>query len=204
MSLKAVLFDMDGTLVDSIPSWHMTFNMALESQGYQTVAFEEFKKSILGQSTEQDISRFFPKMSSQDLLKLYSLFFPENLGHIRLFPKTLSILEMLKKKGIKKAIVTNTPRNLMDMTLKHLGIGERFDILVCATDVENGKPDPQMLNLALDSMSLSCDEALLVGDTFFDMDAAQNCGVRSVGIGVPGDMMIDSISELPKVIESLC
>ena len=80
MDVKAVFFDMDGTLVDSIPAWHKTFNQALENQGSETVSYEFFCESVLGESTQEDISRFFPKLSVEELVNLYDDFFPENIG----------------------------------------------------------------------------------------------------------------------------
>jgi len=200
MALNAVLFDMDGTLVDSIPAWHMTFNQALESQGSEPVSFKAFTTDILGQSTQQDISRYFPKLTVDELVGLYDRFFPANVGHIRPFPNTSDVLDLLDEIGLKKGIVTNTPSELMLLTLDRAGIADRFDILLGGTDVSLGKPDPEMIHKALELMGLGGDQAVLVGDTLADMDAGKNSGVATIGIGVPGDWSIDSLEGLPDVI----
>ncbi len=203
MVLKAVLFDMDGTLVDSIPAWHRTFNQARASQGMGPVTMEAFCQDILGQSTQQDIARYFPDLVVEELLGLYDKFFPDNISHVRIFPNTLDVLKDLDDMGLKKGIVTNTPRKLMMLTLSTIGIEDRFDVLIGGNDVSTGKPDPEMINNALEVLSVAADEAILVGDTVADIKAGSNSGVRTVGIGVEGDLSIDSLANFPAMLRSI-
>lgn len=203
MDVSAVLFDMDGTLVDSIPAWHRTFNQALGSQGGSPVSYEYFVSDILGQSTEADIARFFPKLKVDDLVHLYDMFFPQNLAAVKLFPSTLEVLDFLDARDIRKAVVTNTPRELMLMTLEKVGIADRFDVVVGGSDVSVGKPDPEMIHKCLGELGLSGDNVLLVGDTMSDVNAGLNSGVKTIGVGVDGDWKIRSLSQLIPLLESL-
>lgn len=194
---------MDGTLVDSIPAWHKTFNQALENQGLETVSYEFFCESVLGESTQEDISRFFPKLSVEELVNLYDDFFPENIGLVRLFPNTLEVLDFLDEKKLKKVIVTNTPRELMLLTLDSLDITHRFDHVIGGSDVSVGKPHPEMLEKACSLTNLSKDEVLMVGDTSADTRAGVNAKIRTIGIGVGGDWEIKDLCEFIPLLKDI-
>jgi HAD superfamily hydrolase (TIGR01509 family) len=203
MALKAVLFDMDGTLVDSIPAWHKTFNQVLALQGSGPVTYEFFVSDILGESTEADIKRFFPTLTSGELVGFYNRHFPPNLFSVRAFPQTPAVLDLLTAAGIRKGIVTNTPRGLMIATLNTVGLEGRFDSLVGGDDVPEAKPAPDMILESCRRLDVMPSEALLVGDTKSDTQAGANAKVRTVGIGVSGDWRISSLEELAPLLVRL-
>jgi HAD superfamily hydrolase (TIGR01549 family) len=200
---KAVLFDLDGTVVDSVPAWHKTFNQALEYTGSAGISYKEFCDNILGQSTEQDIERFFPSITEEELIGLYDRFFPEHIPSVRLFPESMKVLDYLESKGLLKGIVTNTPRDLMLKTLEMVGVKDRFDVIVGGTDVSVGKPDPEMIHKACGILGLDEGEVLMVGDTVADMEAGRSAGCRTVGVGVDGDWRIESLGGLLGLFEDL-
>jgi HAD superfamily hydrolase (TIGR01509 family) len=203
MAVLAVLFDMDGTLVDSIPAWHKTFNQALVSQGGNPVSYEYFCEEILGESTEEDIARFFPKLKVMELIALYDEFFPKNIDALRIFPETIKVLDFLKEQGIKTGLVTNTPRALMNLTLAAVDLEDRFDVALAGDDVSAGKPDPMMINLCLTKLGVSKENAILVGDTLSDVKAGANAGVKTVGLNIAADWRVSSLLDLEKILKSL-
>lgn len=200
---KAVLFDMDGTIVDSVPAWHNVFNQVLEKTGGEQMSYEYFCTEILGQSTQADVSRFFPTLSLEELMKLYDEFFPKNIGDVRLFPETLTVLDYLSHNNILKAVVTNTPRGLMLLTLKTLKITDMFDVILGGTDVSVGKPEPEMIHKACELLNVKESDALMVGDTSADMRAGQKAGCYTIGIGTEGDARIEDLGELLPLLERL-
>jgi HAD superfamily hydrolase (TIGR01549 family) len=203
MSLEAVLFDMDGTLVDSIPAWHKTFNQVLELQGSKPVSYEYFCSDILGESTEKDIERFFPNLTPQGLVELYDQFFPQNISSVRPFPQTATVLDFLKSKGQKLGLVTNTPHVLMELTLKTTGLSFNFDSILGGDDVPRGKPWPDIIHRTCELLNVAEETTIMVGDTKADIVAAANAKVKSVGINVDGDWRINSIGELPHLFEKI-
>ncbi|MFH1054777.1 MAG: HAD family hydrolase [Candidatus Altiarchaeota archaeon] len=203
MKLKAILFDMDGTIVDSIPAWHRTFNQVRGHTGQPGITYDEFCNGVLGESTSEDVRRFFPMLSEDELVRLYDRFFPQNMEGVRLFPDSLRILDYLESKGILKGIVTNTPRNLMDLTLKTVGLEDRFDVALGGDDVSVGKPDPEIVRKACQMLGLGTDETLMVGDTEADMGAGRNAGCKTVGIKMRGDWRVESLGELTELLSRL-
>jgi len=203
MALKAVLFDMDGTLVDSIPAWHATFNHVLRLQGMSEITYERFCADILGQSIEKDIETFFPHLTVEGLKSSYKAHFPKYLGGVELFPETPKVLEYLEQKGLKKGIVTNTPRDLMFLTLDKVGLSGRFESALGGDDVTVGKPDPEIIVKSLKEMGVDRKDALMVGDTNADMNAGKRANVKTVGVGIQGDWMVGGIGELPRLLEQI-
>ncbi|MBD3387914.1 MAG: HAD-IA family hydrolase [Candidatus Altiarchaeales archaeon] len=203
MTYEAVLFDMDGTLVDSIPAWHKTFNDVLEYTGGDKVGYETFCQDILGQSTEEDVSRFFPNLSPGELVELYDEFFPNNIGSVTLFPETDEVLEYLSRKNKLKVIVTNTPRELMHLTLETVGLTGRFDGVFGGDDVAVGKPEPDLIHHACKAVRVKESDSVMVGDTKADIGAGGAAGCTTVGIGVDGDHRIESLGELMGLLEGL-
>ncbi|MFH1835194.1 MAG: HAD family hydrolase [Methanobacteriota archaeon] len=203
MSLKAVVFDMDGVVVDSTHAWWLTFNQALEHFDLPTVSEGKFMDEILGESTEDDIELYYPGVSEEELLSSYDSFFRGNLSEVRAFPDTLPLLEFLSIKDLKTAIATNTPRKLAGQTLGQAGLTGRFDFVFTADDVENGKPDPAMILFACEKMIVGVDEILYVGDTKADVSAAKAAGCRMVGVGICGDVQIQRLRELIPIISEM-
>ncbi|MFH0862926.1 MAG: HAD family hydrolase [Candidatus Altiarchaeota archaeon] len=203
MGLKAVLFDMDGTLVDSVPAWHMAFNSVLKLHGKPPVSYEYFCTDILGQSAQADIDRFFPSLSVAGLTGHYERFFPESISTVRLFPATLTVLEYLDSRGLKTGVVTNTPRGLMEQILETVGLSGRFGSAISVDDVPSGKPQPDMIHRSCEILRIEEKDALMVGDTMMDVEAAKKAGMLSVGVGIQGDLMIRDIGELPKLMDGL-
>lgn len=203
MAYSAVLFDMDGTLVDSIPAWHKTFNEALKLNNRASVSYEYFCRDILGQSTEADVERFFPDLSPGDLVALYDRLFPANIDSVRIFPETMEVLAYLDVKEKKKGLVTNTPRELMHMTMEAVGIAGRFDVVLGGDDVSVGKPDPEMIVKACDTLGLKPEEVVMVGDTKADMGSGKDAGCVTVGIGVEGEHRISSLGALTALLDRI-
>ena len=113
------------------------------------------------------------------------------------------MLDFLDGLGIKKGIVTNTQRDLMDLTLKKVKLAERFDFLLSGSDVAVGKPDPEMIHKGCRTVGAAEGESLLIGDTPADIKAGTAAGVKTVGVGVKGDWTIKSIGEFPELFLKL-
>lgn len=186
MAFSVVLFDLDGVLVDSVEVWYKTFNKALESVGKESVSRDLFFNDIFGESTQEDISRFFPGFTEVELFELYGKFFWECIGDVKVFDGVKPVLDKLKTAGLKTALVTNSQRDIAEEILGNTGLAKYFDVVVAGDDVDSGKPDPAMINLALEKLGLDPSDALFVGDTVWDIEAGQAAGVYTVGLRVDG------------------
>lgn len=203
MIVKAVLFDMDGTIVDSVPTWYKTFNQALEQTGGKLITFEYFCTEILGQSTEEDVRRFFPKLTSEQLAELYGQLFPDNIQSVQIFPETIFVLDYLEENGILKGVVTNTPSELMVLTLETLKIKDRFDVILGGNDVSIGKPAPEIIHKACKELKVKEKETIMVGDTKSDTEAGKKAGCHTIGVKTKGDSTVGDLSELVHLLDKL-
>jgi HAD superfamily hydrolase (TIGR01549 family) len=202
MALKAVVFDMDGVLVDSVHAWWLTFNQALVHFGFPTVSKEKFVCEILGESTEDDVEKYYKGVGVEELLSAYDRFFRQNIKSVRAFADTRPLLEFLSGAGVKSAVATNTPRELARATLGHTGILDRFDVVLTSDDVSRGKPDPEMILKACKLLRASVSEIIYVGDTVSDLKAARAAGVRMVGVGIKADETVSRLGELRSLVEA--
>lgn len=198
---KAVLFDLDGVLLDSIDAWHCTFNDVLEHYGKKRITKKKFLTDVLGKPVEED-SKNFPGSTPEEVRKLYCRYFPKNAKNLKPYEGATKLLENLRRNGIKTGLVTNTPRQLTENSLKTSGLLGLLDIVMTPDDVPAGKPDPAMLLAAMKELGAGKDETVMVGDTMVDIQAARNACIKAVGIGVQGDIKIKHIRELEKLLDS--
>jgi HAD superfamily hydrolase (TIGR01549 family) len=197
--IKAVLFDMDGVLVDTFNIWAQLINKTAEHFGHPPIEASRFR-SVYGQSTEEDVKAFFPGQSVKQIDSYYADHFLEFIDQIETIPEAKVVFSTLDSHGIGVAVITNTASLL---ARKILAVSELSPkIVVGGDDVINGKPSPEMVFSACDQLTISASEALVVGDSQYDMEAALTAGARFVGIGsVQSDVKIRNLRELLTIIE---
>lgn len=178
---KAVLFDLDGTLIDT---------NELIIQTFQTVLDERFpgkysRESILpflGPTLRETFTAIDPDQVEEMIQEYRAWNMANHDRMVAAFPGVVETIKQLSESGVKLAIVS-TKRNDMVMRALHvMGITELFDTVVGLDDVTYAKPDPEPVRLALSRLGTSPEEALMVGDNFHDIIAARAAGVDSVAV----------------------
>jgi phosphoglycolate phosphatase len=178
MGKKLVIFDMDGTLLDSSLTIVNAINFVRSKIGLEPLEEKLILKNINNSAIESskfyyNAERFTPKHE-----KWFAEYYSKNhKNEIRFYDGIDNLLKILKLNGYKLAVATNAYRVSAIESLKHLNIYNQFDTIACADDVSHPKPHPEMLYRILDDLNLSRDEAIFVGDGERDLYASQNANI---------------------------
>ena len=175
--VKAVLFDMDGVLVDSFEAWLRLVNSVSVEFGYPEISSEQFKR-VYGQSTASDVALFYPGMTITEVDSYYENHFHDFKEFVYSAPECHVTTENLKELGVSLAVITNTAGSLAREILKGLDI--EIDCVIGGDEVENGKPAPDIIFKACDLLGVSPKDAIVVGDSVYDMEAAKASDRKSV------------------------
>ena len=184
--IKAVIFDIDGTLVDSVDLHAECWRAALAQFGVH-VPFAEIRAQI-GKGGDQLLPVFLSKAQLAEMgaeIERYrgALFKREYLPRVRAFPKVRELFERLREEGVKIGLASSSKRDELGHYERMAGIDDLVDIEISADDVEHSKPCPDLFQAALDRLApLTVDEILAVGDTPYDAQAAAEVGIRTVGV----------------------
>ena len=184
MSFKAIIFDWDGTLVDSEAHIVECITEAARKMGLPERTYDE-KKHIIGLGMQEALLALYPDLSEQDVSELrqyYSQhFFGPKSEAVRLFPNVLDTLREIRARGINLAVATGKSRNGLNKALQSTGLGPLFDIERCA-DETRSKPHPMMLKEIAEFYQYDFHEMLMVGDTTYDMTMASAVGMPAVAV----------------------
>ncbi len=198
--LKAVLFDLDGVILDSFEAWFEVFNHVRRNLKLKQISKEEFRKKIWGGSVSEDVKNYFKNKDVKELEEMYKKLISKYTHKIKLLPNAKNILGKIKKKKIKIGLVTNTFKKPVLDTIKFHKLTNYFDAIVTADDVEKAKPSPEAIIKLCKKLNIMPQEAVLVGDTKNDFKAGRAAGVFVVGLNTHGDLIISKLSDLMELI----
>ncbi len=201
MKFKAVLFDMDGVLVDSFEAWFKLFNLARKHFGEKAIPKEKFINEVWGGPIEKDAKLYFKGRSVKEITKFYFDNFGKFFADIKLSPDAVFVLEEIRKKGKKIGLVTNTPKKQTYSLLEYLNLKKYFDAIVCGDEVSRGKPEPDMIILASERIKVNPEDCVLIGDTNLDMEAGKKAKCYTLGFKIDyGDKRVDNLKELLEIV----
>ena len=180
---KAVLFDFDGTLIDTneviLGSWQHLYDKVFG----QEISLEDVRHTF-GEILHDTLAKRFPDKNTDELVEIYREYARDFYEKdIEIFPGIRKMLDELDKEGIKKAIVTSRYWGSLTQGNYIFDIADRFDEKVTCEDTAAHKPDPEPINICLKKMGLNPDEVLYAGDTLFDLNCAHNARVKFILVG---------------------
>ena len=179
MPIRAILFDHDGTLVDSYVGIARCMSLTCRDIGKPEMSEEEVRASI-GPSLENRFTDLWGAETSEIAVKIYRSHYETNfISGTRLLPGVKETLDAIAQKNLLIACVTNKTWSYCVRQLEHFGLMERMDAVFGTKQGLPPKPDPAMLRAALDRFQISSGEAAMVGDTPIDVAAARAAGVKS-------------------------
>jgi len=184
MKYKLVIFDWDGTIMDSVGRIVSCVKTVQQASGLE-LSSEQAIKDIIGLSLDKALLTLTPNLNSQQLatmVEAYRVEYVENdLTPTPIFTAFESLLMALRQQGTLIAIATGKGRSGLDRVIVQSGFGHYFCDTVCATEA-NSKPDPQMIELLLARLGIEHDQAVMIGDSSLDMAMAQHAGVDAIGV----------------------
>ena len=185
--LRAVLFDLDGTLLDTAPDFVTVVNRLLEEEGRAPMTAERIRAAVSNGSRALVERAFdidekhadFPRLRER-LLELYA-------GNLLVdtipFPGITRLLGVLGEHGLAWGVVTNKPAWLAEPLLQRAALAPPLQVLVCPEHVQRTKPDPEPLTLACARLGCAPAQAVYIGDHRRDIDAGRGAGMRTIAAG---------------------
>jgi HAD superfamily hydrolase (TIGR01509 family) len=173
--VKAILFDFDGTIVDSLPHIHPAWKKAFIDQGKE-VSDEEIIRHVYYTNKAYRAERYSVDGDKlhEDYYKYTQPFYDQYVAHEHVD----AVLKELKERGIKTAIVSFSNPEKIRAVFERLGFLEYFDVILGGADVENRKPHPEIAFKAMERLGVTPDETILIGDAPVDMETAKNAGIK--------------------------
>ena len=216
---KMMLFDLDGTLVDTAPDFRNSVNFMLDHYNEPPVTLEEIRdwvgyggrelirRTMLAKKIEFDD----PKLDK--MLEIFLSHYTENIDDdSKLYPNVKETLVFLKDNQIKLSVCTNKHESLSNTLLEKLGVLHLFDYLVGAHTFEKRKPHPMPILKTLEYLNMNKDEAVMIGDSITDLRAAQGAEIPIVLVDYgytdnkdiynEADLVISNFSKLKELIRS--
>ena len=201
--MRAVLWDLDGVLVDSAPFHFQAWRELFTSLGREFSeadfrhTFGLRNDTILG-----DLLGDLPPAEVERLAaRKEALFRRAVRGNIAALPGALALLRLLRERGLRLALVSSTPHANIELVLRSLGVETAFDVIVGEEDVTRGKPDPEGFLLAAERLGVPPGECVVIEDAPAGVEAAKRGGMRCVG--VCGDRPREALAKADLVVENL-
>ena len=185
---KVIIFDLDGTLIDSAPDLAGAINYMLKSLDQNTFDIETIHKWV-GNGAQVLVKRALSGNTIIDenlfnkALDIFFKFYAQNLSvNTVTYPHVTETLQILKENGYRLVIVTNKPFDFITPILKELEIIDFFEYFIGGDSLSKKKPDPMPLLHVCDRLNVTVEESVMVGDSRNDILSANGCGMQSIGV----------------------
>lgn len=177
-ALKAVIFDFDGTLIDSYQAITASVNHVRAAHNLPPLSETEVRRCV-GRGPAYLLQHTVPDTDLDQDLALYREHHPSVLrSGTRLLPNVAETLSALQKAGLRMAVCSNKPRDFTRQLLGYLGLTPLIEVVIGPEDAARIKPAPDMLLAALKRLHITPAEALYVGDMVVDIQTARAAGVK--------------------------
>jgi HAD superfamily hydrolase (TIGR01549 family) len=181
--IQLVILDIDGTLVDSNDAHARAFDKAFREQGYN-FSYDEIRK-LIGMGSDNLIPRLTGlKEDSPEFKKISErkseVFSKEEMPNLKPFPKAKEFVQALTERNLKVTIASSAAGSELEKYEKLIGIESFITTTTSSDDVDNSKPDADVIQKILEKMKIRPEQSLMVGDTPYDIQSAAKAKVRTV------------------------
>ncbi len=178
--LKAIVFDLDGTLTDTVEVWRTTLNETLALANVPAIERKVYIEKWWGMDGRNKIRLTTGITDKAELDRLYKYLVErlvENMQKTEILPKVIETVSKLKEMGLKLGVVSNSNIDVVETQMKATNLGQYFDAFIADTEP---KPSPEGINRACESLGVSKDEAIFVGDSSYDVRAGKNAKIKTI------------------------
>jgi phosphoglycolate phosphatase len=217
---EAVLFDLDGTLADSLPDIGGSLNALMRERGLPPFCASDIRLMVGGgvpKLVERALRARKEPAEADDIAALakrfLAIYTPRSARLTKLFPGAETLLRGLQGQGIALGVVTNKPEAVTRSMLKALGLAGMIGAVVGGDTLPVKKPDPQPMLAALETLGSTPERSVMIGDSAVDAEAARAAGMalilvtfgytRTPVTELRADAVVDSFAEVPKVLDAL-
>ncbi|MBT3827349.1 MAG: HAD family hydrolase [Nitrosomonadales bacterium] len=180
--IKKVLFDLDGTFVDSAHDLVKSANDLYAQYNFPSITFKEGRE-VASDGIQAYLNLRFNKETDNFVslsLEFINIYKGNILNNPILFDGISDLINLLDKKAVGWGIITNKHRCFVEMILKFIGLDQRCEILICGDDGIKPKPSPDMLISACKSLKVKSNEVVYVGDAHKDMCSSKSANIFSI------------------------
>jgi phosphoglycolate phosphatase len=213
MNKDLLVFDLDGTLIDSAGDIAWAANKTLDAFGYEAETLESVREKI-GSGVKVLLERLMPRESEEGISEARVKFLEFYRGHMvvdtHLYPGVRETLGYFRDAGKSMAVVTNKPRALADGIIDELGLRGFFMAVAGGDSFSNRKPHPEPLEKIMENSRVNPEQTVFVGDSAIDSETGKKAGVFTIGVsyGFGGiefkaagfDLIIAAFPELKEII----
>ncbi|MGC1329930.1 N-acetylmuramic acid 6-phosphate phosphatase MupP [Pseudomonas sp.] len=221
MRLRAVLFDMDGTLLDTAPDFIAICQAMLADRNLPAID-DQLIRDVVSGGAKAMVSATFALSPQAPEFEALRLEFLERYQvgcavHSHLYEGMAQLLEDIERAGLRWGVVTNKPVRFAEHIMQQLGLAERSALLICPDHVTHSKPNPEPLILACKMLDLDPASVLFVGDDLRDIESGRDAGTRTAAVRYGyihphdnpshwgADVVVDHPLDLRKVLDqALC
>ncbi|MCG8671133.1 MAG: HAD-IA family hydrolase [Pseudomonadales bacterium] len=218
--LDAVLFDLDGTLIDTAPDFVRTLNLMLEEKNKAPLPASAIRQQVSNGARAMVELGFGLKEGEPGFKELWQQFLDMYYDRLavdtQVFPGLNSLLEQLEAKQVPWGIVTNKPSRFTIPLLEQLALSERCAVAICPDDVTHRKPHPEPIYKACSAINADPSNTIYIGDHVRDIESGKNAGNVTIAVSwgyIPQDQdpldwnadhTLDSPQALEKLVLSFC
>lgn len=210
LKVETILFDLDGTLIDTNELIIASFTHTVEKYGDRPYTREEIL-DFIGPPLIDSLKKVNAE-KVEDMMTTYREHnYANHEKYVEAYPTVVETIKTLKNAGFQLGIVTTKLSDTAKLGLKITGMDQLFDVLIGLDDVENAKPHPEPILKAIDELHANPMTTMMVGDNYHDIEAGHNAGVQTAGVAwtIKGrkiledhdpDYMLEEMSDLLKIV----
>ena len=204
---RAILFDMDGVLVDSEPLFLSAINKLLEQEGVEPVSVKENEEFLIGTTINETwrqlkLRRPLPLPASEYIQRYDDIVRQVMMEELAPQPGVKELIEACNERGLLKAVASSSLHMWVDLKLNAIGLTGAFDAVLGGDDVSRGKPEPEIYIKAAERLGVPPDECIAIEDSPIGIAAAVASGAHTIAVRTEYTRNLD-VSQAHTLLESL-